>query len=138
MGLLQNIGQIGRYYAKIAMKLIMVSFAMLRDTFTWFTPLELATCLHLANHCRVSAVTRPSGQEIATIALALFTLSLSLLDWHVPRSVQCQQFICQILTAMSMHAFRMDCACNSPGGDHGSAWRLGSQDYKVVLAPELP
>ena len=73
------------FIAKIAMKLIIVSSAMLRDMLTWFTPLELAACLHLANaydlgvgnHCRVSALNAPSTQEIATIALALLILSLS-------------------------------------------------------------
>ena len=72
------------YYAKIAMKLIIMSSAMLRDMLTWFTPLELAACLHLANaydlgvgnHWRLSAVNAPSTQEIATIALALLILSL--------------------------------------------------------------
>ena len=49
--LLQSIGQMVRYYAKIAMKLIIVSSAMLRDMLTWSTPLELAACLHLANAC---------------------------------------------------------------------------------------
>ena len=79
-----------RYYAKIAMKLIIVSFAMLRDMLTWSTPLELAACLYLANaymhrdlytyycesnHCWVSAVNAPSAQEIATIALTWLILS---------------------------------------------------------------
>ena len=92
---------------------------MLQDMLTWFTPLELAACLHLANaydlgvgnHCRVSAVNAPSAQEIATIALALLILSLSIIDWHVPRGVRSQQLICRILTAMSMQALRMDLAC---------------------------
>ena len=47
--LLQRVCQIVRYYAKIAMKLIIVSPAMLPSIFTWFTPLELAACLHLHN-----------------------------------------------------------------------------------------
>ena len=78
-----------RYYAKIAMKLIIVSFAMLRDMLTWSTPLELAACLHLANvymhqlsyayhresnHCRISAVSAHSAQEIAAIAVALLVI----------------------------------------------------------------
>ena len=115
--LLQSIGQMVRYYAKIAMKLIIVSFAMLRDMLTWCTPLELAACLHLAeaymhrdlytydcesNHCRVSAVSAPSAQKIATIALALLTLILSIMDWHVPRGVPGQQMLCRIFTAMSI------------------------------------
>ena len=117
--LLQSIGQMVRYYAKIAMKLIIVSSAMLRDMLTWFTPLELAACLHLANaydlgvgnHCRVSAVNAPSAQEIATIALALLILTLSIIDWHVPREVPSQQFLCRILTAMSTQALGMNLAC---------------------------
>jgi hypothetical protein len=47
--LLQSIGQMVRYYAKTAMKLITVSFAMLQDILTWLTPLESAACFHLAN-----------------------------------------------------------------------------------------
>ena len=47
--LLQSISQMVRYYAKIAMKLIIVSSAMLRDMLTWPTPLELAACFHVAN-----------------------------------------------------------------------------------------
>ena len=84
--LLQSIGQMVRYYAKIAMKLIIMSSAMLRDMLIWCTPLELAACLHLAeaymhrdfptyhceaSHCGISAVSAPSAQKIATIALAL-------------------------------------------------------------------
>ena len=119
--LLQSIGQMVRYYAKIAMKLIIVSSAMQRDMLTWFTPLELAACLHLANaydlgvdnHCRASAVNAPSTQEIATIALALLILFLSIIDWHVPRGVRSQQLLCRILTAMSMQALRMDLACTA-------------------------
>ena len=110
------------------MKLIIVPFAMLRDMLTWSTPLELAACLHLANaymhrdlcayyresnHCRVSAVNALSVQEIATIALALLILSLSITDWHVPRWVRCQQLLCRILTAMSMQTLRMDLACTA-------------------------
>jgi hypothetical protein len=67
------------------MKLITVSFAMLQDVLTWFTPLESAACSHLANaymhqdfhthyceasHCQISEVTEPSALEIATTALA--------------------------------------------------------------------
>ena len=47
--LLQSIGQMVLYYAKIAMKLIIMSSAMLRDMLIWYTPLELAACLHLAD-----------------------------------------------------------------------------------------
>ena len=113
--LLQSIGQ-------------MVFFAMLRNTLTGSTPLELAACFHLANalmhrdlyaydcessNCRISAVTGPSAKETAIIQLALLILCLSLMDWHVPRWVPCQQLQCRILTAMSMHALRMDCACTA-------------------------
>ena len=86
---------------------------------TWFTPLELAACLYLAdayslgvsNHCRVSAVNAPSAKEIATIALALLILTLSIIDWHVPREVPCHHFLCRILTAMSTQALGMNLAC---------------------------
>ena len=44
--LLQSIGQMVRYYAKTAMKLITVSFAMLQGILTWLTPLESAACFH--------------------------------------------------------------------------------------------
>ena len=40
--LIQSISQMVRYRAKIAMKLIMASLAMLQDMLTWCTPLELA------------------------------------------------------------------------------------------------
>ena len=65
------------------------------------------------NHCRVSAVSALSVQEIATIALALLILSLSIIDWHVPRWVRGQQLLCRILTAMSMQTLRMDLACTA-------------------------
>ena len=117
--LLRSISQMVRYYAKIAMKLIIVSFAMLRDMLTWSTPLELAACLHLANaymhrdlytyccesnHCRVCAVSAPFAQEIATIALALLVLSLSIIDWHGPPWGRSQLLLCRI---------RMDLACTA-------------------------
>ena len=47
--LLQSIGEMVRYHARTAMKVIIVPFAMPRDMLTWFTPLEFAACLHLAN-----------------------------------------------------------------------------------------
>ena len=126
--LIQSISQMVRYRAKIAMKLIMASFAMLQDMLTWCTPLELAACLHLAeaymhrdvhtyhcefNHCLVSAATAPSTHKIAAIALTLLTLILAIIDWHVPRWVPGQQMLCRILTAMSMQALRMDLACTA-------------------------
>ena len=90
-----------------------------------YTPLELAACAHVtnacmqwdfftyayeSNHCWVSAVTEPSAQEIATTALALGILSLSAIDWHVPRWLPRHQLLCQILTAMCMQLLRMDSA----------------------------
>ena len=90
-----------------------------------YTPLELAACAHAtkacihwdlftyfceSNHCWISAVTEPSAQEIATTALALVILSLSAIDWHVPRWLPRHQLLCQILTAMCMQTLRMDCA----------------------------
>lgn len=86
----------------------------------WLSPLELTACLHLASfdihlslhsfhcepdHCWCSALTGPSLHEASTIAIALFTLLLALLDWHVP------PVTCRILTAMCMHAIRVDSAC---------------------------
>ena len=47
--MLQRICQIVRHYAKIAMKLIIVTSAMLSNMLIWITPLELAACLHLCN-----------------------------------------------------------------------------------------
>ena len=114
------------YYAKIAMKLIIMSSALQRDMLILCTPLELAACFHLveaymhrdlytyhceSDHCRVSAVSAPSAQKIATIALALLTLILSIIDWHVPRGVPGQQMLCRILTAMSMQTLEMNVAC---------------------------
>jgi len=120
--LLQSLSRTVQHYAKIAMKLGMVPFAMLRYTVTRITPLELAACLHLVKaymhrdlytyHCEsdyywVSAVSAPSAQKIATIALALLILSLCSIDWHVPRCFRRHQLLCRILTAMSMQALRL-------------------------------
>ena len=124
--LLQSIAQMVLYYAKIAMKLIIMSSALQRDMLILCTPLELAACFHLveaymhrdlytyhceSDHCRVSAVSAPSAQKIATIALALLILSLSIIDWHVPRCFRSHQLLCRILTAMSMQALRVELAC---------------------------
>ena len=91
--LLQSMGEMVRYHARIAMKVIIVPFAMPRDMLTWSTPLEFAACLHLANgyihqdlcayysefnHCQISAVNALSVQEIATTVLALLILILSI------------------------------------------------------------
>ena len=126
VSLLQIIAQMVLYYAKIAMKLIIMSSALLRDMLILCTPLELAACFHLveaymhrdlytyhceSDHCRVSAVSAPSAQKIATIALALLILSLSIIDWHVPRCFRSHQLLCRILTAMSMQALRVELAC---------------------------
>ena len=66
------------YYAKIAMKLIIMSSALLRDMLILCTPLELAACFHLveaymhrdvytyhceSDHCRVSAGHRAASVE---------------------------------------------------------------------------
>ena len=59
--------------AKIAVKLILLFIAMLRDMHTWCTPLELAACLHLASAC-IDAVSARSAQEMATIALVLVVI----------------------------------------------------------------
>ena len=82
----------GETLAKIAMKLIIMSSALQQDMLIACTPLELAACFHLveaymhrdlytyhceSDHCQVSAVSAPSAQKIATIALALLTLFLS-------------------------------------------------------------
>ena len=71
--LLQCISQWLRCYAKIALKLILIFFAMLRDMLTCCTPLELAACLHLASAC-IDAVSARSAQEMATIALVLVVI----------------------------------------------------------------
>ena len=71
--LLQCISQWLRYYAKIALKLILVFFAMLRDMLTWCTPLELAACFHLASAC-IDAMSARSAQEMANIALVLVVI----------------------------------------------------------------
>ena len=71
--LLQCVSQLLRYYAKIALKRILVFFAMLRDMPIWCTPLELAACLHLASAC-IDAMSVRSAQEMATIALVLVVI----------------------------------------------------------------
>ena len=58
--------------AKIAVKLILLFIAMLRDMHTWCTPLEFAACLRLASACMhhvIDAMSAHSVQEMATIAL---------------------------------------------------------------------
>ena len=104
-----------RDYAKIAMKLIMVSLAMLQYILAWATPLESAACLHWgnayrhrdrytyyceSNRCRVSAVKASSAQEIASSALALRILSPSSIDWQVPRCLP-SQLLCRIVKLMT-------------------------------------
>ena len=93
---------------------------------TWLTPLELAACFHLAsacthqtvhtdrcepNHCWVRPSTRPSAQEMSAVAIALTTLLLAIMDWHVPRVTKWQPITCRVLTAMCMYALRADTAC---------------------------
>ena len=117
--MIQSIAQMVLHYAKIAMKLIIMFPALLRNMLILCTPLELAACFHLveaymhrnvytyhceSDHCRVSAVSAPSAQNIATMALALLILGLSIIDWHVPRCFRSHQLLCRILTAMSMQA----------------------------------
>ena len=126
--LLQSIGQMVRYDATTAMKVITVSFAMLQDVLTWFTPLESAACFHLvnaymhqdfpthyrvANHCRLSEVSELSAPEIATTACALLILALSVTDWHVPQWLPRHQLLCKILTAVCMYTLRVDYACTT-------------------------
>ena len=53
---LQSIVQMVLYYAKIAMKPIIMSAAMLRDMLIWCTPLELACLLY----------TSPSPRDLST------------------------------------------------------------------------
>jgi len=126
--LLHCIWRMGQRATKSMMKQIVNFFAMLQSALelaqevasAWLSPLELAACLHLASfdihlslhnvhcepdHCWCSALTGPSLHEMSTIAIALLTLLLALLDWHVP------PVTCRILTAMCMHAIRMDSAC---------------------------
>ena len=162
---LQSIAQMVLYYAKIAMKLIMMFSALLRDMLIFCTPLELAACFHLveaymhrdlytyhceSDHCRVSAVSAPSAQKIATIALALLILSLSIIDWHVPRCFRSHQLLCRILTAMSMQALRVELACTviafllptfgKRSQDQGSTSRKRSTPTRPATeqTPEIP
>jgi len=123
--------QIVNFFAMLQsamMKQIVNFFAMLQSALelaqevasAWLSPLELAACLHLASfdihlslhsvhcepdHCWCSLSTEPSLHEMSTIAMALISLLLALLDWHVP------PITCRILTAMCMHVLRMDSAC---------------------------
>jgi hypothetical protein len=113
----------GQRATKSMMKQIVNFFAMLQSALelaqevasAWLSPLELAACLHLASfdihlslhsvhcepdHCWCSVLTEPSLHEMSTIAMALISLLLALLDWHVP------PITCRILTAMCMHALR--------------------------------
>ena len=147
------------------MKLIIMSSALLRDMLILCTPLELAACFHLveaymhrdlytyhceSDHCRVSAVSAPSAQKIATIALALLILRLSIIDWHVPRCFRSHQLLCRILTAMSMQALRVELACTviafllptfgKRSQDQGSTSRKRSTPTRPATeqTPEIP
>ena len=116
-----SIRQIEEYYIQIAIKLMHLFLAMLQSSLeivqevalTWLTPLELAACFHLAsacihqdvhtyrcepNHCWVRASTGPSVHEMSAAAVALATLLLALMDWHVPRVTQWQPITCRVLT----------------------------------------
>merc|ERR1712155_71621 len=53
--LLQSIAQMVLYYAKIAMKLIIMSSALQRDMLLLCTPLELAACFHLVEDVPLQA-----------------------------------------------------------------------------------
>lgn len=126
--LTQHSWRVGRHATKSLLKLTIVFLAMLQSalenahemTSAWLSPLELVACLHLTtigihmhhpgvqcqpDHTGCSALTLPSLQEMATTAIALFSLMLALLDWHVP------PITCRILTAMCMHAIQQDSAC---------------------------
>ena len=117
--------RMGRHATKSLLKLTITFLAMLQSalelaqevTSAWLSPLELAACLHLASfdihrsvhsvhcepdHCWCTVLTGPSPHEMSTIAIALVSLLLALLDWHVP------PITCRILTAMCMHALRPD------------------------------
>ena len=129
------------------------------------TPLQLAACFHLveaymhrdlytyhceSDHCRVSAVSAPSAEKIATIALALLILSLCIIDWHVPRCFRSHQLLCRILTAMSMQALQVELACTviaflvptfgKRSQDQGSTSRKRSTPTRPATeqTPEIP
>ena len=92
----------------------------------------------------------PSAQKIATIALALLILSLSIIDWHVPRCFRSHQLLCRILTAMSMQALRVELACTviafvlptfgKRSQDQGSTSRKRSTPTRPATeqTPEIP
>ena len=63
--------------AKIAVKLILLFIAMLRDMHTWCTPLEFAACFRLASACMrhvIDAMSTHLVQEMATIALVFIVI----------------------------------------------------------------
>ena len=126
--LTQRFWRMGRHATKSLLKLTIIFLAMLQSamenahemTSSWLSPLELVACLHLTtigihmhylgfqcqpDHTGCSALTLLSLHEMATTAIALFSLMLALLDWHVP------SITCRILTAMCMHALQQDSAC---------------------------
>ena len=93
--------------AETAIKLITPVVAMLHRTLeiakevapTWLTPLEVVACLHLAStdihqdlrtyHCELDRA--GPMQQMSAIAIALLTLLLALVDWHVPRECKWMQ-----------------------------------------------
>ena len=96
-----------------AIKLMILFLAMLQSyleiALTWLTPLEVAACFHLVNACIHQNV--HTVQEMSAVAVALATLLLALMNWHVPRITKWQPLICRVLTAMCMYALRKDTAC---------------------------
>ena len=75
--LLQSTGQWLWCCAKIAVKLILLFIAMLRDMHTWCTPLEFAACFRLASACMrhvIGAMSTHLAQEMATIALVVIVI----------------------------------------------------------------
>ena len=118
---LQSIARMMLYYAKTAMKLIVMSSALLRDVLILCTPLQLAACFHFveaymnrnlytyhceSDHCRGSAVSAPSAQKIATIALTDFQSMFSKFSVNVQSfsqfSVNVQSILSQCSVIQSM------------------------------------
>lgn len=82
-GLLQSICHIGQNtWIATEHRLKTALEAAHEMTITWITPLEVTPCLHVVM-CGQNEITNPSFQEITTVTIALLTLILAFMDWHI-------------------------------------------------------
>ena len=84
------------------------------------TPLDLMAFLHLADaymdnandtyDCKSTCCVVTITKIMASTALAIIIVTLSLLDWHVQQHLPYASLQCRMVSAILMHALQMDCA----------------------------